>query len=373
MWRTAVIVLITLLLGLGGGWLAHTYISENTTWFSSPLIGQKPPAPKPLLAFTIPALTERHSTLAQRTVLEKNIPELHKIEIIEGEALGLADFDTFVFSFTTQGGTMTGQINIPPKEKRKTVNGEAATIIMLRGYVPKDIYSTGMGTKNAAAAFAKQGYITVAPDFLGYGGSDPDLTDTWEARFIKPIQVAELITSLEHYGISSAGIFLIRPGIWAHSNGGQIALSTLEILQRSIPTTLWAPVTAPFPYSILYFGDEEADEGKSQRAWIAMFEQKYDAAEFSHTTYLNQLQGPLQIHHGTNDDAALVWWSREFVDKIDAENQRRTTAATTSAQPAILIDLELFVYPNADHNLQPSWNTAITRDLDFFQKHLITY
>ena len=153
-----------------------------------------------------------------------------------------------------------------------------------------------------------------------------------------------------------------RLGIWAHSNGGQIALTTLEILNQPIPTSLWAPVTAPFPYSLLFFSDENEDEGKATRKWIAQFEQDYDVYEFSLTQHLDLLQGELQLHHGTLDEAALKSWSDEFVAKVKTENKSR--------QANQQIKINYFSYPGADHNLQPGWNTAIQRDIEFFGRKL---
>lgn len=34
------------------------------------------------------------------------------------------------------------------------------------------------------------------------------------------------------------------------------------------------------------------------------------------------------------------------------------------------IKLDFFSYPGADHNLRPSWNEVITRDLEFFKLNL---
>nr|MBP9820478.1 hypothetical protein [Candidatus Woesebacteria bacterium] len=242
-------------------------------------------------------------------------------------------------------------------------------IIMLRGYVPISIYETGIGTKNAAARFAQAGYITIAPDFFGFGQSDPEPDDTWQARFEKPAIVAELIATVKtSIPVEPNGNTVISPklGIWAHSNGGQIALTTLEVLRASYPTTLWAPVTAPFPYSILYFGDEVEDEGKAQRAWIALFERDYDVHKFSHTQYLPDLLGPLQFQQGTNDDAVPYFWTEEFIDKLEAENERRSQNASAPAT----ISFEYFKYPGADHNLLGAWETAIQRDIVFFNRFL---
>jgi pimeloyl-ACP methyl ester carboxylesterase len=306
----------------------------------------------------------------------------------------LAKFPTYTsyqFSFVTFGKNMTGQLNLPTK-----ITGKMPVVVLLRGYVPVEKYQTGIGTKAAAGVFAAHGYVTLAPDFFGYGESDPEPKDVWEARFQKPINVVELLKSIQdHPNLSVADNQTVqldqnRVGMWAHSNGGQIALSALEIWPNRLPATLWAPVSAPFPYSILYFSDEDMDEGKSARNSVAQFEQDYNVFDFSLTRHLNFLQGPLQIQQGTGDEAIHYTWSAEFVSKIKNENALRATAsasvasttpttsstsATTTTQtsgalPSQPIAVQLFTYPGADHNMRPGWDQAIQRDLAFFVREL---
>jgi len=304
-------------------------------------------------------------------------------QIKVGEVLNHGEgFTEYPFTYQTMGKTMSGLLTVPvslPKNQ-----ADQKVIIMLRGWVPTEDYVSGIGTSPAARFFAQQGYITLAPDFFGYGQSDSEPADTWEARFIKPLNVIELIKSVREYGVAEVGL---QPQtnlyLWAHSNGGQIALSVLEVLSEPIPTTLWAPVTAPFPYSILFFSDELEDEGKEQRAYIGLFEKNYNTFDFSVTQHLDRLTGPIQIHHGTADEAALKTWSDEFLAKIDQENTRREKLKTenldleTSSQaelytgPIEPIKYQYFVYPGADHNLKPvvNWNLAVNRDLGFFVRY----
>ncbi|MBP7768573.1 hypothetical protein KA082_01935, partial [Candidatus Woesebacteria bacterium] len=161
------------------------------------------------------------------------------------------------------------------------------------------------------------------------------------------------------------------------SNGGQIAFSTLVISKQSIPTSFWAPVTAPFPYSIMYFSDEDKDEGKGMRIWVSQLEKLYELREFSFTQYLDGLAGPFILHHGTNDEAAPKIWSDEFLLKVDAQNKERAEIAassesTTSTRLLTPVDYTYYQYPGADHNMQPAanWQQASTRDIEFFKKEL---
>lgn len=262
-------------------------------------------------------------------------------------------YSSYQFAFTANAKRITGQVNLPNNYQAK----QNPAIIMIRGFVDPSIYQTGIGTKNAAAVFAQNDYITFAPDFAGYGESDPPEEDTFLARFQKPATVLTLIESVKALEyIDPNNIFL-----WGHSNGGQIAISVLEISGLPLPTTLWAPVTKPFPYSILYYTDEFDDYGQALRKALATFESKNDANLFSTHTYLHQLNAPIQLHQGGADDAIPLEWSNQFVAQI-----QDIKTSTSSGQ----LDITYYTYPSADHNLRPNWNTVVQRDLTFFQSHL---
>jgi hypothetical protein len=303
------------------------------------------------------------------------------------------DYSTYLFTFQTMGKNMTGTANIPQVAKSNL--DKFPVIVLVRGYAAPDQYYPGFGTRNAADVLAKNGYVTLAPDFFGFGNSDSEPEDSWEARFIKPINVIELIKTIQENStisintssekellVNDISFFLdpVKIGIWAHSNGGQITLSCLQILSEPIPSTLWAPVTAPFPYSILFFTRTSDDEGKQTRAWLAMFEKDYDAFEFSITQHLQYLTGPIQIHHGGQDTESLQIWSDAFVSKLAQENKRRlevkesnqTQEENKTSNKLEEIIVNYHTYPTADHNLQPTnnWQQAIQRDLDFFSTHL---
>jgi dipeptidyl aminopeptidase/acylaminoacyl peptidase len=257
------------------------------------------------------------------------------------------DFTSYLFTFQTEGKTMSGQINVP---KVATPSAGFPAVLMLRGYVDISIYNTGVGTKNAAAAFAQNDFITVAPDFLGYGQSDPPHANSLAARLEKPKHVLDLLASLKQFPpVDSA-----RIGIWGHSNGGQIALSVLEITGGDYPTTLWAPVSKPFPYSILYYTDESDDQGKAMRADLAEFETDYDVFDFSIDNYYDWINAFVELHQGTADTAVPVAWSDLLVQTLEDKGKHIT----------------YFTYAGADHNLRPGWDTVVDRNLKFFNTQL---
>lgn len=315
-------------------------------WFTKNIIKEKP-IPRPLLAYTFENLKKTNFPQNQITfgpVMSEN-----------------ADYFSQMFYFSTPktpGGKImqkvSGLANIPKRQ------GKYPVIVMLRGFVPDNIYKPGVGTQPTASVLAKNGFITLAPDFLGFGQSASPSANPFENRFQTYVSSLTLLSSLsllneglevKYLGTISAN--LENVGIWGHSNGGHIALSILAISGVDYPTVLWAPVSTSFPYSILYYTDEYDDQGKTLRKNLAGFENIYNTDLFSPPNYYNWIKAPIEINQGTADREVLYWWSDELVAKLKKAN----------------ISVTYFTYPYADHNLGPSgWSDAVLNTIDFYKK-----
>ena len=292
----------------------------------------------------------------------------------------IEDHDDYVLtqgSYQTMDQNMSLAITIP-----KNIDHPPPVIILIRGWAPRESYYTSMGSKNIGISLAKQGYLTIAPDFFSYGSSDEEPENSWEARFVKPVNIIELIKSLEaKMPVRTNDVltpetieYQAKIGIWGHSNGGQIAISSIQILEQDIPTSLFAPVLAPFPYSILFFSNQHQDEGKETRAWLSIFERDYDVFDFSISRHLDLLSAPIQIHHGTADHAALHNWSENFVKLVERENSQRQRGLNSFTQEEDQdlppIEIQLITHRDADHNLRPHWHQAVATSIAFFDQHL---
>lgn len=265
-------------------------------------------------------------------------------EIVKEKVL-LADpqYTSYLVSFASNGKKVTGMMNVPLGD------GPFPAIVMFRGYVDPTIYQTGVGTQRAAEVFAKNGFLTFAPDFFGYGESAKQAEDVLEERFQTYTVALDTLATVLNIEKADPG----KVGIWGHSNGGQISLTVLEITQKAYPTVLWAPVSKPFPYSVLYYTDESEDRGKLLRREIAKFETDYDANLYSITDYFDRIKAPIQLHQGGNDDAVPQKWSDELTKNLEKAKA----------------DVTYLTYPGADHNLMPSWNTVVERNIQFYQSH----
>ncbi|OGG11802.1 hypothetical protein A2Z00_01915 [Candidatus Gottesmanbacteria bacterium RBG_13_45_10] len=338
-----VVLIISLAVAIGVLW------KEQASFVVSP-IGKL--MEKPLDKYTIENLSKRQSVGSQ---------------IVLDEAVATTSaYTVYQFHFTTADPTssldkssglrgavkkMTGLALVPHSDSGNQYIKQYPVIVQFRGYVDREKYSPGEGTRHSSEVFAQHGFLTLAPDFLGYGGSASPSADALEERFQTYTTALDLIASVKTLPMADPD----NIGIWGHSNGGQIALTVLEILHTPIPASLWAPVSKPFPYSILYYTDDALDRGKLLRRLLAKFEDNYDVELYSLTNYLDRLAGPMLMHQGGSDDAVPQAWSDQFVKKLKEQEK----------------DVTYYIYPGADHNMSPdAWNTVVLRDVAFFQKWL---
>jgi dipeptidyl aminopeptidase/acylaminoacyl peptidase len=263
------------------------------------------------------------------------------------------NFTSYIFYYYAKGKKVSGLINVPKN------SGNYPVIIMIRGFVDPSIYQPGVGTSHGGEVLAQNGFITLAPDFLGYGYSDKPSPDAMEDRFLTYVSVLELISSTKNLNTAlknkslTARFDNMPLGIWGHSNGGQIALSVLEISGKDYPTVLWAPVSKPFPYSILYYTDDIADHGKALRKAVFDFEKDYDSEKYSPTNYFDWIKAQIQIHQGGADQEVPQKWSDTLVATLKEKGG----------------DVEYFTYPGENHNFdQGSWDLVMQRTMAFYKK-----
>jgi dienelactone hydrolase len=303
------------------------------------------PKPTPLAVYSIPSL-QKNPSIADRMEITQTLADKKDLTSYK-----------FLMYFAANPSKLenkktSGMVNIPKGD------GAFPLIIMIRGYVDQTIYQTGVGTKNAAEYFAQNGYVTLSLDYLGYADSDSEAGNIFESRFqtyTTTLSLFQLVNTqkLPQEILSKwdrKNVF-----IWAHSNGGQVALTTLAITKGSYPTVLWAPVTKFFPYSVLYYTDDSADGGKLIRRELAKFEDLYDTNDFSFTSFLTDIHAPIQFEQGTADDAINYQWTRTFANVLKKQGN----------------DIIYNQYPGSDHNLRPAWNDVVAKDLEFFKKNAI--
>ena len=117
-------------------------------------------------------------------------------------------------------------------------------------------------------------------------------------------------------------IDLNRMGMWGHSMGGGVAVRAMVLNLDIKAFVLFAPNSARAEENFYELSEEE----------IAWLNQTYGADEkaeeiyrnISPITYFQDVSSPVQIHHGTGDDAVPLWFSEKNLRKQKRCEARQT-------------------------------------------------
>ena len=284
-------------------------------------------------------------------------------ELVIEETLGPgANYDRYVASYQSEGLTIFGLLTVPRGEVPES---GWPIIVFNHGYIPPDQYRT---TERYAAyqdGFARNGYITLKPDYRGHGASDGDASGGSRGPGYT-IDVLNAVSSLQHLPEADPE----RAGMWGHSMGGAITLRVMVVTDDVKAGVVWAGVVAtyeeifearprwvgaepsPTPGPDGTIGPTAEPEGLFAQG---TFEENPEFwTSIDPVYYLRDLSGPLQIHHAEGDQSVPVGFSRDL--------QRRLEEA---GQPS-----ELYVYEGDNHNISANFGTAMQRSVAFFDEHV---
>jgi len=269
------------------------------------------------------------------------------------------NFTSFVISFTSDGLKEYALMNVPNTE---IPNGGFPVLILDHGYIQPDTYDTINSYKAESDYFANQGFLVLKPDYRGNGNSE--IADPALMRFAYPIDVLNLMASIENVpNANTHQIFL-----WSHSMGGEVTLEVLEAAAKNDDfaakikgAIFWAPVTdpvkwfskshlptlpeaiiTPYPYAQTFqiLGTPE----ENPQLWQSL----------SPINYLNSINVPILLQHGTADTSVLYDWSVQL--DSDLLKLKKT--------------IKFISYSNDTHNLPLHWSEATSDDLSFLQNLL---
>ena len=351
-----IIFLVFLGVGIFGwmdGWYSFDYVIQNKNATAKITLI---PTPTPIIKNVGYLAQYNFENLRKRKNKDSEIKDIGNVLIVEEarkELIKRGDLEgkTFYFeskaiSFESNGKKISGMMNIP----LTPMSNKLPIIIMIRGFAESAGYYIGSGSWRAADELARNGFVTVSLDFLGFGLSDDESKDILEARFEKPVSVLDLIESVKKMDIVDPN----KIGIWAHSNGGQIAISVLEITGENYPTVLWAPMTNPFPKSVLDMVDDNSESSLEVKQKIEDFEKEYDSKLYSIDNFYDGIQSPILIHQGTADVWCEVEWQQELQTKLKILGKE------------IILDIR----KGNDHNFKQNWDEVMEQDVKFFKEKM---
>ena len=256
------------------------------------------------------------------------------------------NYSRYIASYFSDGLKQYGLLTIPFGEKPET---GWPVIIFNHGFIPPDVYQTTERYVAYVDGFARSGYIVFRPDYRGHANSEGDA----RGAYIQPdyvIDVLNAVAALKVYPDADAD----RIGMWGHSMGGYITLRAMVVDPDIKAGVIWAGVVAPYADMIDIDGRPRfGTRSLLQRNGEPELEPEFWAS-ISANSFLEDLSGPLQLHHGSEDTSVPA---------------RFSTALALDAQAAGKI-AEAYIYEGDDHNISHNFTTAMLRSIEFFDKYL---
>jgi len=233
-------------------------------------------------------------------------------------------------------------------------------IVFNHGYIPPAQYSTTERYIAYTDAFSRSGYVLLRPDYRGHGDSQGSPSGAYGSNNYT-IDVLNALSSLKKY----PGVDTQKIGMWGHSMGGFITLRAMVVNKDIKAGVIWAGVVASYQDLFERWrrrnvpSTTPSTRGGSWRQTLsAQFGEPSENPTFwnslSANSFLEDISGPIQLHHGTADTSVPV----EFSQTLE---KRMQEAGKT---------VELYTYSGDDHNIASNFGIAAQRSVEFFNKYL---
>jgi dipeptidyl aminopeptidase/acylaminoacyl peptidase len=277
--------------------------------------------------------------------------------VIEETLAPGSNYNRYIASYLSDGLKINGLLTVPTGEKPPT---GWPVIIFNHGYIPPTQYRTTERYVAYQDGFARNGYITFKSDYRGHGSSEGAPSGAYGSPDYT-VDVLNALASLARFPDADPG----RMGMWGHSMGGSITLRAMVINPSIKAGVIWAGVVAPYADLLSRWRRPNVPTPavpSSARRWRDLFVATYGSPEanpafwdsISPNAYLDDVSGPIQIHHGTSDTSVPVEFSETLYGQLEE-----------AKKPA-----ELYTYKGDNHNLSVNFATAMSRSIEFFDKYV---
>ncbi|OQY91466.1 MAG: hypothetical protein B6D39_07260 [Anaerolineae bacterium UTCFX2] len=305
-----------------------------------------PPAPTPTLhPMTIAAMRQLEYPGSEITLVE---------ELDRG-----INYRRLYVNYLSEGNKIYALLTIPDGEMPPT---GWPGIVFNHGYIPPDQYRTTERYISYVDWLARSGYVVFRIDYRGHDRSEGEPRGAYSDPGYT-IDVLNAVASLKRYPLVDPN----RIGMWGHSMGGFLTLRAMVISPDIRAGVIWAGVvgsytdlltkwrrtTSSTPVATLASG------GSGWRSsWSILYGAPEENPEFwasiSANSYLADISGPLQLHHGTADYSVPTELSEILADQLKALDKT----------------VELYTYEDDNHNLSVYFSEAMSRTIKFFDRYV---
>ena len=260
-----------------------------------------------------------------------------------------------IVSYRSEGLKIYALLTIPNGKQPAT---GWPVIVFNHGYIPPKDYRTTERYIAYVDAIARSGYIVFKSDYRGHGSSEGQARGGYSVPDYT-VDVLNAVSSVKRLPQADPS----RIGMWGHSMGGHITLRSMVTTKDVKVGVIWGGVVAPYA-DMLYnwHATPPATLSSGATGWRSGFATRFGSPEqnpdfwaaISPSTYLKDLSGPLQLHHAEGDEEVPV----SFSENLAAQAQKEG------------VDVELYLYPGDNHNINANFSLAMRRTIAFFDKYL---
>lgn len=276
---------------------------------------------------------------------------------IEKELEEKQKYQQFIASYESDGLKIFALLTIP---KGEMPAGGWPAIVFNHGYIPPDQYKTNERYTDYVNKLASSGYVVFKIDYRGHGESEGNPEGGYGSNAYT-IDALNALTSLQKFDKVNPE----KIGVWGHSMGGWIALRMLVAKPEKIKAAvIWAGVVGSYQDLLdLWWSRRPTPNhthwrGKWRNELISQYGPVSDQNEFwksiSPTTYIYDIQTPIQLHHARGDTTVPIDLSEKFYNRFKSAGK----------------PIEFYPYQGDNHNISQNFSLAMQRTIQFFDKYL---
>ncbi len=278
--------------------------------------------------------------------------------VIEKELERGANYSRYYASYLSEGLKIYALLTVPDGEPPA---GGWPAIVFNHGYIPPDVYKTTERYIAYVDQLARNGYIVFRIDYRGHDQSEGVATGAYGNPGYA-IDVLNAVASIKRFPQANPE----KIGMWGHSMGGYLTLRAMVVSPDVKVGVIWAGVVGS--YEDLLYNWRRTNPGvtpspsSTGRGWRGGWVEQYGTPEenpafwnsISSNSYLADLSGPIQLHHGTADaDVPLLFSETLWQQIINVGGY-----------------VELYKYEGDNHNISNNFSTAMSRTIEFYDRYL---
>ena len=276
--------------------------------------------------------------------------------VVEKELEKGSNYRRFYAFYLSEGLKIYGLLTIP---LAKLPESGFPALVFLHGYIAPAEYRTTERYLAYTDWLSRSGYVVYKIDLRGHDRSEGFANGAYTTPGYT-VDVLNAVASLQR----DPRVNPQKIGMWGHSMGGFLTLRAMVISKEIKAGVIWAGLVCDYPDMFYRWRNNSPVATPApifsgwRGEWISRYGTPDEAPQFwnsiSANSFLGDLSGPLQLHHGTADTTVPLVFTEELAVEV---KQAGGTA-------------ELYTYQGDNHNLSVSFAAAMTRTIKFFDQYL---